>query len=396
MTAEVLYYDGTWIMDQLLAKRNGQYDQTTLNLMCAHQSAWFTSISSGYDRTMPQQHYPIRLACDGYPAEASCLTLDEIFRKRATELWDLQKPLTFLWSGGLDSTSALIALIQTNPSWHRSINVVSTNYSISSENPKFYQDFLKPYNCVTVVEGTDLLDRQFWSSKDLVVTGDCADQLFGFGFVKRLPGPWLTDQTIRDVAIDQIRGRVWESVSGKHQWLKQCNMSSTSLDLFHSLPEAQDIFMTWFDDYLSRSPVPLQDGFDFQWWVAFSMKLQMLRYRAAWMCGDANLVDLKRYQAFFDCPDFQRWAIDHHHEKWPERTATTYKKPFRDYIYDHTQDLDYYANKTKESSWQPSLPKGIVPEAIIKYLDSSGVILSDSNPSSDIRLTEQQLQNIMT
>ncbi len=396
MTTEVLYYDGTWIMDQLLAKRNGQYDQTTLNLMCAHQAAWFTSISSGYDRTMPQQHYPIRMACDGYPAQASCLTLDEIFRKRATELWDLQKPLTFLWSGGIDSTSALIALIQTNPSWHRSINVICTNYSISSENPKFYQDFLQPHNCVTVVEGTDLLDNQFWSSKDLVVTGDCADQLFGFGFVKRLDGPWLTDQSIRDVPIDQIRSRAFELVREKYQWLKQYNSSSFGLDLFHSLPEAQDIFMSWFDDYLSRSPVPLRDGFDFQWWVAFSMKLQMLRYRAAWMCGNPNLIDLKRYQAFFDCPDFQRWAIDCHDTKWPERTPTTYKKPFKDYIYDHTQDSDYYANKTKESSWTPSLPNGIVPGAIIKYLDSSGVILSNTTPNSDIRLSEQQLLNIMT
>ena len=398
MNTEVLYYKNTWIINQLLAKKHWQFDQPTLNFMCAHQTGWFTSIASGYDRTVDQNHYPVRLDCSSYPQNASHASLDQIFLDRAKDLWSSNKSLTFLWSGGIDSTSALIALILTNPTWYRDIKVVTTAHSLSQENPAFYKNFLEPYKCLSVVDGITLLSSEFWLEQEQIVTGDCADQLFGFGFVKRLPGNWLTDETIRDVPLDQIRSKAFDLVQQQYQWLNQNNKSSHCLNLFHSLPEARDIFMQWFDAFLSRSPVTLRDGFDFQWWVAFTMKIQMLRHRAAWMMGRTELANRTRYRAFFDCGTFERWAIDHHEEKWPGRLAATYKKPFRDFIYAYTQDEEYHTSKIKTQSWRPSLPESVKPKSIIKYLDSSGLILSDQPDAfqnSQMKLSDQQLQSIM-
>ena len=394
MMTQVLYHNGTWIVDQVLAYKNWQLDQSTLNWLAAHQVGWFTSIACGYDRTVPLDHYPVSLQCSQFPQQQSQASLHDVYMARARQIWEWGKPVTLLWSGGIDSTSALVALISTNPSWYRDINIVTTANGIDIEAPQFYHQFLKAHNCVTVVDGMDLLDSDFYLDKPLVISGDCADQLFGFGFVsKRLPGPWLTDPSIRDVSMDKIKSMAFDLVLAQHTWQQQNKRSSRSLDLFHQLPEARDIFMTWFEDFVGRSPVPLRDGFDFQWWVAFAMKFQLTRYRPAWMCRHPQLADLNRYPAFFDCAGFERWAIDHHDQKWPGRLPNTYKQPFKDFIFDYTRDFDYKENKGKSASMKAALPDSLAPRSIIKYLDTSGVMLDRDAPNQS--LSSQQLQQIL-
>lgn len=375
MTNSVLYYQGSWLLDQSLHQSQGEFNQRLLNFVCAHQTAWFTSIESGYDRTLTSSHYPINLRCDILPSVAGDHTLSEIFHDRAIELWNLGKPLSFMWSGGIDSTSALVALINTNPDWYRDIEVITTPFCLSNEYPKFFQDFLEKRDCVTVLEGSTFFTNEFWSKRHCIVTGDCADQLFGFGFVRRLSGDFLTDQSIRDVGIDQIRGMAFDLVQSKYNYLKQRRGAQPCLDLFHNLPESRDIFMSWFNDFIQRSPVVIRDGFDFQWWTAFSMKLQTLRYRSRCLTSNSAQADINRHLAFFDCGGFQRWAIDHHNEKWPGRLKHTYKQPFKDFIYNTTGDIQYLETKGKESSWAKSLPPGMTPSSCVKYLDSTNFIM---------------------
>jgi hypothetical protein len=390
MTVELLYYDGTWLMDQLLHQRQ-EFDQPLLNFICAHETGWFTSVRSGYDRTVESNHYPVNLCSDPLPREPNKNSLSDIFHERAKNLWNLSQPLSFMWSGGIDSTSALVALINTNPSWHKDMQIITTVFCLQNENPQFFKDFLQPHNCVAVVEGSTFLSKNYWLSRPLVVTGDCADQLFGFGFVPRLPGKLLTDRSIRDVSIGQVQSMAFDLVQEKYQYLRENQLTGPCLDQFHALPEARDIFMTWFLDFIQRCPISIRDGFDFQWWVAFSTKLQTLRYRAAWLTGDARMADLGRYRAFFDCAPFQRWAIDHHHDKWPGRLPHTYKQPFKDFIYATTCDPVYQQNKGKESTWQHSLPPGVKPNSRIKYLDSSNFVM----PRSPNWLPESQLLSIL-
>ena len=40
-------------------------------------------------------------------------TFEELVNRRAVELWDIGKPIRLWWSGGIDSTCALVSLLKT-------------------------------------------------------------------------------------------------------------------------------------------------------------------------------------------------------------------------------------------------------------------------------------------
>jgi len=401
---KVLYYKGSWLLDQIYNHNNKEFNEKILNFICANQAGWFTSCFSGYDRTVDVNHYPIRLDCFSFPSTAITISLSQIFLNRAQEIWALNKRISFLWSGGIDSTSALIALMMTNEHWYENIDVYATNYSIETEYPYFYNTYLKDKNCVTIIQGTDLLDANFYLNKELVITGDCADQLYGFGMAieastKKIPGTSLTDGSIRNTPYEELRETLFGRVTTYLEYLKnQPGFSYTleSLKAFHQLPEAQTIFMNWMDAFISRSPVPIQTGYDFQWWCAFSLKYQTLRYRSATITANASLMDVTKYMGFFDCANFQRWAIDSHSLKWPTDNPKDYKKPFKDFIFAYTEDNDYLTNKTKVNSIPRSLDSSHTVGSLIRYVDSTGhIITSDRSPSA-VLLTEEKLIEILT
>ena len=63
-------------------------------------------------------------------------TFEELTNRRAVELWDIGKPVRLWWSGGIDSTCALVSLLKTRRLDSNLIVYLSTD-SVK-ENPRFY------------------------------------------------------------------------------------------------------------------------------------------------------------------------------------------------------------------------------------------------------------------
>ena len=63
-------------------------------------------------------------------------TFEELVNRRAIELWDIGKPIRLWWSGGIDSTCALVSLLQTRR-LDTSLTVYLSTNSVQ-ENPDFF------------------------------------------------------------------------------------------------------------------------------------------------------------------------------------------------------------------------------------------------------------------
>ena len=96
--------------------------------------------------------------------------------ERAMDLWELDKPISVLWSGGIDSTVAFIALWLTKP--HNQELTVRCSPSAINEFPELFRDMVDPI--ATVVLDKDVLDKKYLDDTNITkVNGDCGDQIFG-------------------------------------------------------------------------------------------------------------------------------------------------------------------------------------------------------------------------
>ena len=83
--------------------------------------------------------------------------------------------VNILWSGGLDSTAALVALL-SNAKDKNQIRIVA-NYNSIIESGYLYDTFFKKYDCIIDTSG----GRQSFKNDELYITGALGNQLFSLG-----------------------------------------------------------------------------------------------------------------------------------------------------------------------------------------------------------------------
>ncbi|MEL7303540.1 MAG: hypothetical protein AAGJ53_07590 [Pseudomonadota bacterium] len=244
---------------------------------------------------------------------------DLVAEARATN-----KKLHVLWSGGIDSTTALAALLTALGNETDRL-VVFMNAASRKEYPKFFKTHVKRLKTVQIkTVGAAFKDDA------IVVTGEHGDQLFGSA--KAL-----------EHSISGIR-RPWETA-----------LPVLLAERLASGPRA-DAVVAFLEPQLARAPVPLPDLFTCLWWLNYSMKWQAVSLR---MYPSSGLNDVQLYcdraAHFFQTIPFELWALSHAGEGVRDDWAT-YKWPARDVIRDFTRDAHYASTKEKV----PSL-KGLVP-----------------------------------
>lgn len=105
-------------------------------------------------------------------------SFEQVCDNRATQLVTLAEQrncnINVMWSGGIDSTTALVALLRTGKKDR--IRVVLSKASIG-EYPKFYRDVVSKEleKQHSVVENPKLV----LNSQDINLTGEIGDQIFG-------------------------------------------------------------------------------------------------------------------------------------------------------------------------------------------------------------------------
>tara|TARA_R110002096_G_scaffold422373_2_gene628817 strand:- start:1385 stop:2464 length:1080 start_codon:yes stop_codon:yes gene_type:complete len=227
-----------------------------------------------------------------------------------------------LWSGGIDSTVALIALLKNlDPEEYSRLEVTLSLASID-EYPLFFRRHI--LNKLSFKLINPPISNHF-GNMALIVTGEHGDQLFGSD--KLLP---LID--------NGLAGENYEDI-----W---------PLYLMNQFGRAKrvDMIVNYLQPLIQACPVPIVSTFDLYWWLNFTVKWQQVSMRMAAFSFAKDLGSLQsRVRHFFRNDQFQQWSLKFH----PQRAVTSlkdYKLPAKEYIFDFTDDPEYLDHKTKEAS----------------------------------------------
>ena len=301
---------------------SGKYEKTTLDTMGkAVRCHW-----SAIDRTNTLSS---NLKLEGSPipdATGFTKTFIEVADERGVNLWNEDKEIKVYWSGGIDSTVALVSLLKSKPSdWHDRLKIIYTDNSIK-EYSLFWNNYIdgkiQTEKITEPVKDPDkyYMDKPFFSpilkhiknnlGTGISVTGECGDQLFGSAGLMAHPELFL--MTVDEFLKEKYPNNIDE------------------IKLFNS-----------------KSPYTVSSIKDLFWWWNFTLKWNEVSYRALSLVKNKN--DLANSRPFFRTDDFQRWSMSNPDKKIKD-TLESYKFTAKDYIFDYTSDAYYRDEKLKQGS----------------------------------------------
>lgn len=254
------------------------------------------------------------------------LSFKDCCLKRAMDLWNLDKPISVLWSGGIDSTVAFIALWITAP--NKQDLTVRCSTSAINEFPDLFRDMID--SIAIVVSDKDVLNKKYLDDKNIIkVNGDCGDQLFG---------------SIALSNNNEYRYRPWKDIFVQSNKILYPRYNYSD-DFFNEklLPELKELL----PQFVEKSPVEITNIFDLYWWINFAVD---------WMTYDIRIVTIYSQSlekdtniSFFNAPFFQQWAITNFNNNYYDLVSCG-KNVAKKFINDVYKNENYFLNKQKVKS----------------------------------------------
>ena len=266
-----------------------------------------------YDRTGNTPHY-INVKPNMFPfpkCDGFSKSFEQVVVERAKELLSYNKPICVVWSGGIDSTLALFALIKyaNDP---KQITVYGTYASIV-ESGDLFENYILPTGVnhrITVSSKKEFLDDSC-----IYVTGYMGNQLFG-----------PTDNHSANSKV----------VMFHHQF-----NSDDIEDPYEGC--VNDELLEFLKPSIQASPRKIETVRDLRWYLIFNFDWYTAKYDM--------MVDTKNFDKvhhFFDSDDFQRYALT---TKEPftkvKGDSLTHRWVMRELIAEYSGDSYYAWNKPK-------------------------------------------------
>lgn len=273
------------------------------------------------------------------------LTYEECANKRAAELIELSrtldKPITVMYSGGIDSSAVLISFMKAlSPAELKDRVVVAMTRDSIGENQNLYYNYIRP-NCN--IQSSEYISTII-NGDTIFVAGEHNDQLFG-----------------SDIIGNISRYGNYEDIHKPYSREFIVNWLNRSMDLQYS-----NIWFDIMDEQIKHAaPCEVSTNFHFFWWYNFCYKWQNVHFRTL-MISDPSLRHMytddflaKHYHHFFSSSDFQKWSMLNHHLKVESRWQS-YKTETKRLIYDFNGDQEYRDSKVKSGSlWRLFLQRRI-------------------------------------
>jgi hypothetical protein len=282
------------------------------------------------DRTntiVPPYQFNIQFALPTY--HRTTFTYEELCLHRAKQLHtishDLNKKLLVMYSGGIDSTTVLISLLQTTNTYDHI--VVTVNPQSILENPRLYNQYIR--NKLQIIHAEELFN--VFDSSYIIVGGEFNDQLFGVDFMKRY---------INMYGIEK---------------LKSTYQPDHIINFFTTFGITQNTAIFWIERLEESIRLHangcVNTNYDFIWWFNFTHKWQHIYYRSLiYATSELTKQFLDNYyHQFFITDDFQLWSMNNPDQKIGN-TWNDYKLAAKKFIYSYTKDDDYYNYKCKRGS----------------------------------------------
>lgn len=281
-------------------------------------------------------------------------SFNDITDQRCIELMNTASdaPWAVQWSGGLDSTLVMAAIIKHfKPADYDRIHVVCNQISIY-ENPQFYYRYIEPN--FQVINSTYCNPAEDFCRDYYVITGDPGDNcLYSYinsnGHIAETALP----SNFNNVKIDLERDIRADS--------------SGALDLLTRLSDSK--FADWFYqsvmENINSVDVPIKTYHDFFWWIQFNYSWLGVKTLFHVRQTNPNLdptIPFNRYVPWYDTSDYQHWAMNNNNtgEKYGSNIGE-YKLATKKYIYSVDNNEYYYRFKLKTNSLSRSVNRK-VPE----------------------------------
>ncbi|GJM09220.1 MAG: hypothetical protein DHS20C11_14960 [Lysobacteraceae bacterium] len=270
--------------------------------------------------------FPYRVMDPIPKATNSPLTFEDISDAIGEELIDRaltdNKEIQVLWSGGIDSTLVLIALLKAAERRGKTdlIEVVLTIDSIQ-EYSEFYAQHI--HNRLRIRPVAHPVFGYLDDDK-IIVTGEHGDQLFGSDYLAKFVPTGTAWLPYKDVLPLIITGKLGD-------------------------PDQADVVMDYLRPQIAKAPVLIETVFDLFWWLNFSLKWQHVTFRTVIYRRKNHRKTYDTLCHFFRDPRFQNWSLTNR-DKVIGGDWDSYKYVAKQYIFDYTNDERYFRHKRKEVS----------------------------------------------
>jgi len=232
------------------------------------------------------------------------------------------RTISLLWSGGIDSTAALVAIIKAAEA-RRCTELMQVRLSMHSatEYPGFFLRFINDRIAFAPVSHPISACLR---ACDINVTGEHGDQLFGSHLLAPYVRRGLGGAPYQDVLPFVLHDRLgsWRSARRVQRFLAPV---------------------------IAAAPVRIATLFDYFWWLNFSLKWQEVTLRLPALRGGHAAEIYRSIHHFYRDERFQMWALANTPGKavpgWDR-----YKDEAKRYILDFTGDHPYFQYKEKEDS----------------------------------------------
>lgn len=227
-----------------------------------------------------------------------------------------------LWSGGIDSTCALIAIMKAAESQgcQDHVQILLSLDSVQEYPGFFLRHISERYRIRCVAHPLSAyLDPAFVN-----VTGEHGDQLFGSQLLEPYVRRGLGGIDYRDILPLVIAERL-----GSVRSAYRVNR--------------------FLEPVFAAAPVPIRTLFDAMWWLNFSLKWQDVTLRLPAGCGELAGMVYASLHHFYRDLRFQAWSLAYGAERLPPVWGR-YKDVAKRYILAFTGDQAYYRLKEKEGS----------------------------------------------
>lgn len=243
---------------------------------------------------------------NSYQPSSQSKTFGEICIDTAAKIANsTDRQIAVSWSGGIDSTVALVALLQTVE--HDRITVVCNRASID-EFPSFYQDKIQ-----NQLKTMSLVELSSHYKDFFTVSGDGGDTVWGViddSF-------WAKNQHVLN-----------------HRWQDVIDQSLVDMD--------------FVEEFCSWSGTEINSWLDLRVWFYLCCKWQDKCMRPYYLRQDLTDSDTI---AFYDVDrSFQNWTMNNL-DRIIGATWQDYKIPAKEFIYQYHPDVDYLKNKSKVGSF---------------------------------------------
>lgn len=291
-------------------------------------------------------------------------TFKDVTDERAVEIKrriDNGERFGVYYSGGIDSTVILVALLKhLNRKQLKNITLVCNAASIAN-NSRFWKDHL--------ANKFQVLDSSLHKYDSLIalgltpITGDTGDCLFGTTFATHFyyNHREFSFNESHDGIKEEYEIDIRDFTSGdvhysqfKDSLVKYFTVSSDNGFPFANLPSPPENFGEYLyykmDQHARTAPMQIHSLHDFFWWYIFNLKYLNTAVRGLGYYNDTQNVR-KLHDVvvnWYHTDDYQQWSMNNNNNGTKiQLTPASYKKVSRDYIYDYDQDENYYHFKLK-------------------------------------------------